>query len=267
MVSEIIPVPGTGNTFIVANATTEQSWVNLDDPLLLEFEYVRRIGEALEATVLTRPAAERIRVVHVGGGGMTLPRYVAKRRPHTAQLVLEPDSGLLEQVRQRLPLPTNSGIKVREVDGRSGIAAMSADYADAIILDAFAAACVPGELATAEYFADLARVLRPDGVMLMNLTGKAPFDWVRRTLAGIAAAWPKLAVSAETPVWKGRRFGNFVAVASNVPLPIPELASAISKAAFPHRLLCGPDLTRWLGASEPFTAADTRPSQPFEPWL
>jgi hypothetical protein len=103
--------------------------------------------------------------------------------------------------------------------------------------------------------------------MLMNLTGKAPFDWVRRALAGIAAAWPKLAVSAETPVWKGRRFGNFVAVASTVPLPVSELASAITKAAFPHRLIWGAELTRWIGPAEPFTAADCRPSQPFEPWL
>ncbi|MDR1431862.1 MAG: fused MFS/spermidine synthase [Propionibacteriaceae bacterium] len=265
--SEIIPVSGVGNAFIVANATTEQSWVNLDDPLLLEFEYVQRIAEALEATVLARPPAERIRVVHVGGGGMTLPRYVAARRPHTAQLVLEPDGSLVEQVRRRLPLPVNSGIKIREVDGLDGIAAMPADYADAIILDAFAAACVPGELATAEYFADLARVLRPTGVMLMNLTGKAPFDWVRRTLAGIASAWPKLAVSAETPVWKGRRFGNFVAVASAAPLPVSALDGAVAKAAFPHRLSWGAGLNRWIGAAAPFTAADSRPSQPFEPWL
>ncbi|MDR1852103.1 MAG: fused MFS/spermidine synthase [Propionibacteriaceae bacterium] len=265
--SEIVPVPGAGNAFLVTAGTTEQSWVYLDQPLLLEFEYVQRIAEALEATVLTRPATERIRVVHVGGGGLTLPRYLAARRPHSAQIVLEPDTDLIEQVRSRLPLPPNSGIKIRPIDGLAGIAEMPDDYADAIILDAFNAARIPGELATLEYFADLARVLRPAGVMIMNLTGKSPFDWVRRALAGLAETWPKLAVSAETPVWKGRRFGNFVAVASATGLPVDRLDDVLARAAFPHRLVYGATLKHWIGRAQPFTEATAQDSIPFEPWL
>ena len=84
-------------------------------------------------------------------------------------------SALVAAVRERLPLPRRSGIKIREVDGRTGLAQMPDSYADAIIVDAFAGAVVPAELATAEFFADVARVLRAGGLMAMNLGDRSPF--------------------------------------------------------------------------------------------
>ena len=60
--------------FTVMAGDTAQSWVVPDDPLHLEFEYVQRICEALDATVLARPEQERLRLVHLGGGGLTIPR-------------------------------------------------------------------------------------------------------------------------------------------------------------------------------------------------
>ncbi|MCL1837885.1 MAG: fused MFS/spermidine synthase [Propionibacteriaceae bacterium] len=263
---DIVAVPGGRNAFLVTAGTTEQSWVDLNDPLLLEFEYVQRVAEVLEAVILNRPIQQRIRIVHVGGGGLTLPRYVAARRPHSAQLVLEPDIDLIEQVRKRLPLPANSGIKVRAVDGLAGIAQMPDDYADCVIVDAFEHGCVPPDFATASFFTDVRRILHPDGIMIMNLTDKSPFGWTRRTFAGIAKTWPNLAASAETPVWKGRRFGNFVIVAAADKLPLDELERAISKAAFPHRLSWGEALKRWIGAAEPFSAQDAVSSPKFVPW-
>ncbi|MEZ5201786.1 MAG: fused MFS/spermidine synthase [Micropruina glycogenica] len=115
---------------------------------------------------------------------MTLPRWPAAVRPGTAQVVQgEPDLDLLAEVR-RLPLPPKSGIKVREVDGRSGLAAMPSDYADAVIVDAFDGLHVPGELATTEFFERPCRVLRSGGVLVMNLADE------RRCSAGRAPAWP-----------------------------------------------------------------------------
>src|ERR1039458_611719 len=50
-----------------------QSHVDLDDPLYLEFEYMRRLGHLAD---LAAPAGEPLRVMHLGGGGLTLARYV-----------------------------------------------------------------------------------------------------------------------------------------------------------------------------------------------
>ena len=258
--SEIVPDHIHVGAFVVRSGLTEQSWVDLSDPLRLEFEYVRRIAEILEATILQRPEAERVRVVHIGGGGLTLPRYVEARRPHTAQIVLEPDVALIDEVRARLPLARNSGIKIRPTDGRSGLREMPGDYADLVIVDAFAGAQVPAELATAEFFTDAARVLLPGGLLAMNLGDRAPFDWSKRCLAGLALSLPQQGVSAEVSVWKGRRYGNLVVLASARSLPIAALERTLARASFPYRLISGISLQAWVGGLAPFTDADSRPS-------
>ncbi len=256
MSNRVIRDQDNPGSYLVVSGPTSQSWVDPNDPLRLEFEYVQRIGEALEETVLARSPTERIRVVHVGGGGLTLPRYVEARRPHTAQIVLEPDADLVAEVRTRLPLPRRSGIKIREVDGLTGVAAMPGDYADAVVVDAFAGAQVPGELATAEFFDDLFRVLRDRGLLCMNLTDSAPFAWAKRCVAGLSGRFDHVVVSAEIPVWKGRRFGNLVAVASQRPLPVEAMGRWAARAAFPYRLLWGRPLLRWVGDAVPFSRVD-----------
>jgi len=259
---DIVPAPEGGGAFVVKEGTTEQSWVDPSDPLHLEFEYVQRIVEALEATVLLRPMDERIRVVHIGGGGLTIPRYVAVRRPHSAQIVLEPDVDLVEQVRNRLPLPAHSGIKIRTSDGVSGIAEMPDAYADAIVLDAFAQASVPGDLVTDSFFADVRRVLRRGGVLAANVTDRPPLTWARRMVATVRQTWPHVLVSAEIPVWKGRRFGNLVVIASHASLPVAVLERDATRSAYPHRITSGSTLDDWLGGAMPFTTNDTQSSMP-----
>ena len=53
---------------------TPQSHVDLDDPTHLEFEYVRRMGHVLD---LAADPGAPLDVLHLGGGALTLARYVA----------------------------------------------------------------------------------------------------------------------------------------------------------------------------------------------
>ena len=126
-------------------ASITSIYIDLDDssdhPVALEKfvpDLVRRIGDLLDAC----PPGP-LRVLHVGGAGLTLPRYVAARRPGSRQVVLEPDEALTELVRERLPLPWRSGISVRPVTGRDGLAAVRDGWAEAVVVDAFAGAEVP----------------------------------------------------------------------------------------------------------------------------
>lgn len=228
-----------------------QSWVDPADPERLEYEYVQQIAGILDETVLSYPPGRRLRIAHLGGGGMSLPRYVEVRRPQTAQIVCEPDAALVAEVRRKLPLPRQSGIKVREVDGRSGLAAMPADYADAIIVDAFDEARIPAELASVEFFTVAAGVLRYGGVLVMNLADKAPFAWARRCVAGMCHSLPQVLLSAEASVWKGRRYGNMVAAASRTLMPIDPISARAARAAFPWRSISGKAVVSWLGDAEP----------------
>ncbi|MDR1449653.1 MAG: fused MFS/spermidine synthase [Propionibacteriaceae bacterium] len=238
----------------------DQSYVDPGDPTYLEFDYIQQL--AVVADCLAAPG-ERLRAVHVGGGGLTLPRYIAATRPTSAQIVFEPDASLTAAVRAVAPLPKRSGVKVRPCDGRRGLAALSADYADLVVIDAFAGAQTPPELATRECFGEVARVLAADGVVAMNLTDLAPFAYGRRVVAGIAERFRAACLAVESSTLKGRRFGNLVVAAGGRVDPV-RWARRAAGAPFPYRLLTGPELVRWLGGAVPWTDADAA-SSPLPP--
>jgi spermidine synthase len=255
---EIVPADRSG-TFVLRLSGLSQSCVDLDDPTRLVFDYVRRMGDVVD--VAAAPG-EPLRVVHVGGAAMTLPRYVAATRPGSAQVVLEPAADVTELVRRELPLPRRSGIKVRAVDGRSGIAALRDEHAQLVLVDAFADGRVPADLVTVELFDDVARVLDDTGLLVLNLTDRAPFGWSRRVLAGVRRVFGSLALGVEPATLRARRLGNLVVVASRGPVPLESLRTRAASAAAPYRLLDARQVSDGFGGGTAFSDADSAPSPP-----
>jgi spermidine synthase len=253
----LVPDPTYPRAFTLRVGRTDQSYVDLDDPLRLEFDYVQRIADVLDCLA---PAGERLTVVHVGGAALTLPRYVAATRPSSAQVVLEPDAELTELVRAHLPLPRQSGIKVRAQDGRSGIAGLRDGYAAVVVVDAFAGSRVPAELTTTSFLADVRRVLGDTGTLVVNVTDRGPFGYARRVLAGVTSVFAHVVFSAEPATLKGRRFGNVILTASATPLPVLEIAARAGSSPYPYRVLHGARLTQLLAAARPFTDEESEPS-------
>lgn len=254
------PDPQFPGAFTARFGATGQSWVDPARPDFLAYEYVQHIAMILDHTVLDAPAERRLRVVHIGGAGMSLPRWVAWRRPQTAQVVCEPDVELTEEVRRKLPLPPRSGIKVRDVDGRTGLRAMADDWADVIIVDAFDGAQVPGELATAEALDDLRRVLRDEAVVIFNVTDRSPFAWAKRLAGGLAERWPHLMIGMEPVVAKGKRFGNLVMAASVVRPDARGVERESAKLTIGYRWLTGRDARDWPGGAQPMCDGAAEPS-------
>jgi len=186
-----------------------QSYVDLDDPSYLDFEYVQAFADVLDA-LPPGPLA----VTHVGGGACTLARYIAATRPGSPQIVLEPDAALTALVRARLPFARGTRVRIRPVGGRAGVAALAVASADVLVLDAFHGGRVPAELTTAEFVADVARVLRPSGVLLVNIADGPPGVFVRRLVSTLCAGLPSALLIADPAVLKRRRFGNVVLAAS-----------------------------------------------------
>ena len=255
----LVPDPARRSAYLLRAGRTDQSYVDLDDPLRLEFDYVQRIADVVES--LSEPG-EALRAVHVGGAGLTLPRYLAATRPGSVQTVLEPDVELTDFVRARLPLPRASGIKVRGVDGRNGLGALRDAVADLVVLDAFAGAQVPPDLTTSEAVAELHRVLRPSGVLAVNLTDRGPLAYTRRVLAGLREQFGGTGLTAEPSTLKGRRFGNVVLLATDRPLDDAwaTLADRAGRPPFPYRVLHGARLEQLVGRALPFTDRDAEPS-------
>ena len=253
----LVPDLAYPRAFTLRIGRTDQSYVDLDDPRRLEFDYVQRLADVLDS--VTEPG-ERLRVVHVGGAAMTLPRYIAATQPSSAQIVLEPDVELTAFVRRHLPLPARSGIKVRGTDGRRGIAELRDGYADLVIIDAFVGARVPAELTTKEFLVDARRILSDHGKIMINVTDRSPLDYARRVLAGVAISFPHLLLCVEPATLKGRRFGNVIIVGAATPLPYADIAQRVGRAPFPYRVLRGARLSQLLADSVVFTDADAEES-------
>jgi hypothetical protein len=230
VVREVLPTEHAGG-FLVRVGGHDQSYVDLDDPTRLVFDYVRRMGDVVDALP---PTATR--VVHVGGAGLTLARYVAATRTGTSQVVLEPDEALTALVRERLPLARGSGIKVRPVDGVTGVAALRDGHAHLVVVDAYEAGEVPEELLEAPFLTDLARALAPGGLVLLNLADRAPFRRARDVVARLRAAVGPVVLSAEPATLRARRPGNLLLVAG-ADLPLEALRRSAATSAAPYRVL------------------------------
>lgn len=253
----LIEDPARPGAYLVRIGGTDQSYVDLTDPLRLEFDYVQRIADVIDEIA---PDGQRIRVVHIGGAALTLPRYVTATRPSSAQIVLEPDDELTAWVREHLPLPRQSGIKVRAVDGRTGVAAMRDEFADLVVVDAFVGARVPAELTTAEFLRDVRRVVGARGTVVINVTDSGQLTYSKRVLAAVAEVFTHAVYGAEPATLKGRRFGNVIITGSDAPLPEQALTRRGAGSMFPYRLLTGGQLRRFLGAAPPLTDADAEES-------
>jgi spermidine synthase len=236
---------------------TPQSHVDLVDPAHLEFEYVRRIGHVLD--LLAEPG-EPVEAVHLGGGALTLPRYLAVTRPGSRQRVVELDEALTELVRTRLPLPRGARVRVRAADARAGLAALPAASADVVVSDVFAGARTPAHLTSLEYAQEARRVLRPGGVLAVNVADGPPLRFARVQAATLRAVFGKVCLLAEPGTLRGRRFGNLVAVASDAPLPLAGLIRRCAADPMPGRVVAGADLDRFAGRAQPVRDADAVPS-------
>lgn len=253
----LVPDLAYPRAFTLRIGRTDQSYVDLDDPLRLEFDYVQRLADVLDS--VTEPG-QRLRVVHIGGAAMTLPRYIAATRPSSAQIVLEPDVELTAFVRRHLPLPVRSGIKVRGTDGCRGIAELRDGYADLVIIDAFVGARVPAELTTNEFLEDARRSLSDHGVIILNLTDRGPLGYARRVLAGVRQVFPHVLLCAESSTLRGRRFGNVIIAGGGTALPYSAIAERAGQSPFPYRVLRGARLNQLLSDSKPFSMEDAEES-------
>ena len=188
------------------------SYVDLEDPRRLEFEYTRWIGDAVEGSA---PRGRALDAVFVGGGGFTLPRWLAATRPGSRSRVLEVDGDLVDVARERLGLRTSPSLRVLEGDARMTMRDQPSRSADVVVGDAFGGRAVPWHLATREWVAQVRRVLRPGGLYALNVIDQGGLELMRAEAATLLEAFADVRLVA----LPGLGGGNLVLLASERPLP------------------------------------------------
>lgn len=251
--AELVRDPDRRHAWTLHVDGTPQSHVDLDDPTWLGFEYVRRLGHVVD---LVAPPGQPLDVVHLGGGGLTLARYVAATRPRSRQRVFEIDAALVELVRSELPLASSSGIRVGSADAREGLGRLREASADLVVCDVFKGARTPAHLTTRELVDDAARVLRRAGCYAVNVADGPPLAFARAQVATLASVFGHVVLVADPAVLRGRRFGNLVLAGSAEPLPADALARRVAADPAMGRLLDGGDLVRFAGSAPVVTDAD-----------
>jgi MFS family permease len=218
--ARVLEDPGrpAGRTLMLEDL--RHSYVDLADPRHLEFDYTRWIGAAIDG-LNDGP----LDALFVGGGGFTLPRYVNVTRPGSRSRVLEVDGDLVALARERLGLRTGPALVVRVGDARVTLREEPPGSADLVVGDAFGNRAVPWHLTTAEFVADVRRVLRPGGLYALNMIDYPPLGLVRAEAATLLEAFDEVAL-----VTQPEPGGNFVFLASDGAVPTPDGERVLDRA-------------------------------------
>jgi spermidine synthase len=236
--------------------------VNLDDPTDLFFEYVQRMGHVIDQ--LGMPG-QPLTALHLGAGGLTVPRYIDATRPGSRQQVLELEPALVELVRAELPLPKDASIRIRYGDARETLGRLPAGLrgaADLVVVDIFGGARIPAHVTSREFYELAAGFLAPAGVMLVNVADGAGSAFARGQVATVAAVLDDVAVLAEPQVLRGRRYGNFVIVGSLSPLPLEWMPRLMAGGPHPAAVVHGRDLRSWVAGAPVVHDDSAVPSPP-----
>jgi len=256
----LMPDPYQPGAVILEVDGTPQSHVFLDAQDELFFEYIRRIGHVID---LFRPAGEPITAVHLGGGALTLPRYVALTRPGSRQQVLERHADLIDFVREHVPLPAGASIRFRYGDARATLAKLPAGLrgtVDLVVLDIFAGARTPAHVTSREFFGEVAALLSPDGMIVINVADGPGLSFARAQVATLASVLPEVIVIAEAQVLKGRRFGNLVLVGSRSVALLDMLPRLLAGGPHPASALSGDEITQFVANAPIVTDVTAVPS-------
>jgi hypothetical protein len=260
-IATIEPDPYQDGAYILDVDGTPQSHVFLDQPDELFFEYVRRIGHVIDSLA---PEGEAITAVHLGGGALTLPRYVAATRPGSRQQVVELEQDLIDFVRDHLPLQRDASIRIRYGDAREVLGKLPAGLhgsVDLVVVDIYSGARTPAHVTTLEFFTEVSKLLSPSGVIVINAADGPGLAFVRAEAATLRTVVPHVIAFAEAQVLKGRRFGNVVLVGGTRTDLIEWMPRLMAGGPHPARVLADSEMKAFI-ASAPIVTDATAVDSP-----
>lgn len=268
---ELVPDRDRNGVTVVVNGVPS-SYLDLDDPGFLAFEYMQQMAAVVEGL----PAGP-LRVVHLGAAGCTFARWVEHARPGSTQVAVDLDTELVGLVRDWFDLPRAPRLRLRQGDARRELSTLRDGWADVVVRDAFAPDTTPAHLTTIEFDADVWRVLAPGGTYLANVADRPPLPLARAEAATwLALGGTDVVLTSEPALLRGRRYGNLVLAArkptaagagdesaSVAPAPLAvdsALARRLRTLPVPAHVLGGDELATFAAAAP--VLRDTEPWAP-----
>lgn len=237
---QVVPDPARpAGRSLVLNGL-RNSYVDLEDPTYLEFRYMRLFAD-VTATAPPGP----LTTLHIGGAGLTFPRYLSEVRPESTATVLEIDGDLSAVAVAELGFEPGPAYDVVVGDARLSVRHAPTDRYDLIVGDAFTGLTVPWHLTTIEFVEELDRVLASDGIVIVNLIDGGDAAFARAELATFAERFEHVGLIVPPdgiPADEGR---NLILLAAHRPLREAEIDEQDG------RLLTEPETQAFIAGAEP----------------
>lgn len=248
VVIEIVPDPAHPGGRLVLQDGVESSYIDIANPARLGFEYQRHLANVID---VLHPKRLPLAAFQIGGGPCALMRYLDATRRELDATVAECDAGVLEVAERYLGLRRTSRLDLRVGDGRVLLAGVAPGSLDLLVVDAFLGLVVPHSLVTAEFTELARRVLRPDGMHVVNLIDIPPHDFARAVGATLAERYGEVVVLADASVLDGDASGNVVLAATDRPVALDHIARRSGRDTDPWQVIGGRRLRRWVGDAGP----------------
>lgn len=143
-----------------------QSAMRISRPWDLELAYTR----AMMGFLMFNSTPQDVLMIGLGGG--SLAKFIRKQRPQTRITAVEIEARVIAAARAHFELPPDDEtLRVIEADGALYVR-QHPGSADVILLDGFDSGNQVEALATQTFYAACRRVLRPGGVLVVNLWGR-----------------------------------------------------------------------------------------------
>ncbi|MBI5187991.1 MAG: fused MFS/spermidine synthase [Nitrospirae bacterium] len=202
------------------------SYVSLQNPLHIEYEYERIYAEVLKWR-FEKDAG--FRSLTIGGGGYTFPRYMEVFYPNADIDVVEIDPEITRVVYKYLGLSQDTRIHSYNTDGRWFVMNCKDRY-DVIFTDAYNDLSIPYHLTTKEFARQLKNILNPNGILLSNIIDNfqkgAFLPSYIRTLREVFGDKNVRLISV-TPDFEDTGISTFIVIAGNGNLNIEDFESYI----------------------------------------
>jgi spermidine synthase len=143
------------------------SFVVPDDPTSFQYGYLRMFSYIIEDICQDNPAPL---VLHLGGGGYCLPRYMEIVYPQSSNDVVEIDPMVTEVVYNELGLPRDTAIRTYNLDARQYLIKRDDGVKyDIVVGDVFNDLSTPYHLTTLEFDRLVKANMTAGGVYLLNV--------------------------------------------------------------------------------------------------
>jgi len=130
------------------------------------------------------------------------------------------------------------------------------------VVDVFSGARTPAHVTSIEFYREAVSLLKPDGIIAVNVADGPGLAFARGQAATLLAAVADVAALAETQILKGRRFGNVVLIGSQTDLPLDWMPRLLAGGPHPSKVVAGQELREWVASASVVTDETAKQSPP-----